>query len=356
MKKIIVDRKLIRSNLAEIRSRAGSARLIVDLSGDGMGLGLVRMARLLMEEGIADFAVADSRDALTLRRVGISDARILVLRSVTELSELRELMESAVIFTLGSNEAAIALNGLAGEMHVVAEACVRLDTGLGQYGFQPAETEAIANLYRHMSGIAIAGIYTRIPERKSNKAYQLCYQSFVDAIQALQNQGIQPGMLMPLDASGLLRCDFSEQSALLLSEQSAVLVGAELLGYGKGNGKPVAAVEASLDELKWLDKGAGVGSKGKALKKPTRVAVIELGSYNGVGADIAGKDFSFRLLLHRPGPDFRIKGKRVSVLGDIGLYTLALDVTKNTDVKAGDTVQLRLDPRLVRGLPVEVIE
>ena len=52
-----------------------------------------------------------------------SEERILVLRSITNQGQVRELLDVGVTFTLGSYEAGIALNALAAERHTVAEAC-----------------------------------------------------------------------------------------------------------------------------------------------------------------------------------------------------------------------------------------
>ena len=137
MKTLVADKNALRLNLSEIRSRAGNAEIVADLSADGQGLGLLRMAKFLQEEGIESFAVTETRDALSLRRGGFQQAHILMLRSITDVRELQDLIDNGITFTVGSNEAGIALNGLAGELHTVAEARIRVDTGLGQYGFLP---------------------------------------------------------------------------------------------------------------------------------------------------------------------------------------------------------------------------
>ena len=102
MRSLLIDKNGLRVNLNEIRARAGSADIVADLSGDGQGVGLLRMARFLREEGLGSFAVSEPQDAAMLRRSGFSEERILVLRSITNQGQVRELLDVGVTFTLGS--------------------------------------------------------------------------------------------------------------------------------------------------------------------------------------------------------------------------------------------------------------
>ena len=52
LRSLQIDKNGLRINLNEIRARAGSADIVADLSGDGQGVGLLRMARFLREEGL----------------------------------------------------------------------------------------------------------------------------------------------------------------------------------------------------------------------------------------------------------------------------------------------------------------
>ena len=357
MKVIVADKNALRMNLNAVREKAGSAEIVADLSADGQGLGLLRMARFLADEGVQSFAVTETRDAVNLRRSGFTQEHILMLRSITDGRELRELMECGVTFTIGSNEAAIALNGLAGELHTVAEARIRVDTGLGQYGFLLSETENILNLYRHMPGIAVTGMYTRMSSVNLKSAAEGQYAAFMGAAQTLQSHGVDTGVLMALDSCSLFRCE--------AGEQNAVLIGSALIGRTpvKTPGlTKVGAVEATLEGAKWLPEGTVVGlGKGKKLKKATRVAVVDLGWANGVGVLRRTERQEMplmvwrRYLVGRFEPTFRVKGKRVRLLGQAGMNSLVLDVTK-CECAPGDRAVLDMDPRMLKGIPVELRE
>ena len=361
MKTLVVDKNALRQNLNEIRSRAGSAEIVADLSADGQGLGLLRMARFLADEGVESFAVTETRDAVSLRRGGFQMARILMLRSIVDVRELQELLDNGITFTIGSNEAGIALNGLAGELHTVAEARIRVDTGLGQYGFLPSETDKMLNLYRHMPGIAITGIYTRSSGVNLLSAAESQYKAFMDAVENLRSQGVDTGSVMALDSCSLFRVTAGEQNAVMAD---SALIGRTPIRTGASLTK-VGSVEASLEEVKWLPEGTVVGlGKGKKLKKATRVAVVDLGWANGIGALHRGERQELPLLrrlrsLLNPEDKFepvvKVGGKKVPVLGQTGMTALTLNVTK-CECAPKDLAVIDADPRMVRFLPVEMRE
>ena len=356
MRVLVAERNALRINLGEIRARAGGAEIIADLSGDGQGLGLTRMARFLAEEGVQSFAVTDTWDAVNLRRSGFTQEHILMLRSITDLRELRELMDCGVTFAIGSNEAGIALNGLAAELHTVAEARILVDTGLGRYGFLTSETEKMLNIFRQMPGIAVTGMMTRMDSAGQKSTLEARYQAFTDTAQALRAQGADTGVLLALDTCSLFRLEPGEQHAVLAD---AALIGRQPV---KCNSLvKVGSVEATLEELKWLPEGTVLGpGKGKKLKSPTRVAVVDLGWANGVGVlrRPERQETVMQLVrrILRGGqfePVFRVNGKRAPVLGAVGMTGLVIDVTK-CDCNPGDRAVLDADPRLLRFLPVEL--
>ena len=50
MKKLIIDKRTVKSNLQQIKGRTGGAVLYADLSSDAYGMGLLETARLLSTE------------------------------------------------------------------------------------------------------------------------------------------------------------------------------------------------------------------------------------------------------------------------------------------------------------------
>ena len=164
MKAYVVDSAAVRSNLQQLQTRAGSAVLWAVLKGDGYGLGLLPMAAICREAGVTHFAVTEVSEVSRLRAGGFADASILMLRPTSEQDELRQLLQLGAILTVSSQNDAAVLNGVAQELGVQAEVHVKIDTGMGRYGFLPDELDQLLPIFRYMPGLHVtASILICIP-------------------------------------------------------------------------------------------------------------------------------------------------------------------------------------------------
>ena len=131
MKKLVIEREAVKNNITVVKDRAGSACIYAVLTGDGFGAGITELAQLLREEGVGRFAVSEPAEAAALRRAGFVEEELLMLRSTTDRDELEQLIDLNAVCTIGSYDTGVALNGLAEARSTVAEAHIRIDTGMG---------------------------------------------------------------------------------------------------------------------------------------------------------------------------------------------------------------------------------
>ena len=230
---------------------------------------------------------------------------------------------------------------------------------MGRYGFLPEEMEKITPVYHYMDTIHVTGIYTHLHsafcDKKATKAQ---IESFSRVLAALREAGIEPGMAHILNSSGVLH--FSGAA------MDAVRVGSALLGrvHGGHGLKRVGYCETQVEELKWLPKGhtTGYGAGWKA-KRPTRVAILPVGWYNGFGCEMGNDLFRFRDCLRRIAASLRtmlfgkayyvtINGKRCKVLGHIGMLHTAADVS-GIQCSLGDMARVEINPLMQKGMDVE---
>ena len=184
--------------------------------------------------------------------------------------------------------------------------------------------------------------------------------SFRSVIRQLQEKGFDVGICHCCNSAGLLR--FPNYA------MDAVRVGSAILGRlsfkGSFNLKRVGTLEATVDELRWLPKGhtCGYGAGWRA-KKPTRIAVLPVGWYNGFGCQM-GNDLTRRkdslrgifsnlrhLIFGRKGYTVLLGGKRCQVLGHIGMLHTVVDVT-NVNCKLGDKAVFDVNPLMLKGVDV----
>ncbi|MDR3277313.1 MAG: alanine racemase [Oscillospiraceae bacterium] len=352
MKNLVIDRRVVRNNLRAIKDRAEGAAIFADLSANASGMGLVPTAQLLRDEGVRDFAVSDPRDAALLRKNNFTEERLMMLRSTADPNEISELIDLSVICTVGSYDAAVAVNGIAESRRTVAEVQVKVDTGLGRYGFLPTELDRIAAIYRYMSSLVVIGTFTTFSASwRSRKQTLDQLDTFNAALDRLTEMGLEPGIAHACDSAALFKYDFGRMDAVRVDTAlSGRVPGKAIQGLSR-----VGYIEAGIEEVGWFPKGHRIGAEhGVETKAPTKIAVLSVGYYHGFGVDRHMSDFVLSdLLRHSRRKLFvKVNGQRARVLGNVGLLHTMVDVTK-IDCTVGDVVLMDVDPVNVKGLPIQ---
>lgn len=353
MKVLVIDKQLIKKNIAVIKKRAEKAAVYAVLTADAHGAGLVEMAKLLRDEGIVRYAVSEAADAAALRKAGLVEEEILMLRATTDREELEKLLDLNVICTVGSAETGMVLNGTAEKRSTVVEAHIQVDTGMGFGGFLTGDVDKILSVYRDLPNVAVSGIYTQIHAagvKEQDVAEQL--DEFAQVVKEVQNAGFETGVVHAAGSYALMRYDFVRMDA--------VRVGTALMGRcrrTKNDGlQTVGWGEAAIDDIHWLPKGHTVGNETLVrLRKPTRVAVLPVGYQNGFGVERVHDKGLLAVWNHwrQVGSrTVRINGQKVKVIGRIGAIETVLDVT-NVRCSMGDIAQFELDPLYAKGITRE---
>ena len=361
MNRLVIDTAALRKNIAAIRKQADGAPVYAVVKGNGYGLGLVPFAKLLKEEGIDHFAVTETADAVALREAGLETEEILMLTPITDEDELRTLIENNIILTISSNNDAVYASGVAEKMAAVAAVHIKVDTGMGRYGFSPYDVNEIAAIYEYLQSLAVCGIYTHLHSAFSSpKATRAQYEAFEGLLKKLHDRGYETGTAHIANSSALYRHPEMKMDA--------VRVGSAFLGrLSFKGGKELAKIgwaESPLTELRFLQQGSTVGyGAGYVTKKYTQIAVLPIGWYHGFGIE-KGRDLwrirdcirgclsLVKAALTRKKLYVTVNGHKARVLGHIGMVNTVIDVTNITCVP-GDMARLEINPLLAKGLEVE---
>jgi alanine racemase len=351
MKNLIIDLRVVRNNLRAIKDCAEGVHVFADLSANAGGMGLLTIAQFLRDEGIRNFIVSDPGDAKLLRQNNFLNERIMMLRSTADPNEIAELLKYGVICTAGSYDAAVAINGIAESRNVIADIQVKIDTGLGRYGFQPTELDKVAAIYKYMSSLNVIGTFTTFAASWRNKKQTFAQlDKFNTVLDRIIEMGFEPGTAHACDSAALFKYDIDLMDAVRVDTALS----------GRVPGKPVQGlsrvgfIEAGLEEVGWHPKGHSIGTeRGFVTKVPTKIAILSVGYYHGFGVDRYIVERSlFDIFKWRRRKTFvRINGHKARVLGSVGLMHTMVDVT-NIDCTVGDIALLDVDPVNVKGLPI----
>ncbi len=159
---LTVDLDAVNRNLALVAELAGDRTILVAVKANAYGHGLVAVARSIEAAGSAHWlGVATVSEAATLRDAGVS---LPILKfSITLPEELPLALRTGLVFTVGDEEAIEHLAAAAATAGVVAEAHLKIDTGMRRIGAEPGDAVGLARLVRENPHVVLGGIYTHLP-------------------------------------------------------------------------------------------------------------------------------------------------------------------------------------------------
>ena len=254
--KYIVREKDLDQNLQVILEKAKGKIIWGVVKGDGYGLGLAYLAQKLNSCGITHFAVTSLPEARGVRDAGLTENPVLMLRGARDPQEAEELLRLDVICSVGSREDAEVLEAAAERLGVTARAHVEIDTGMGRYGFLPAELPWILPLYRgeyaHIRG---TGTYTHFHTAGHPKVTAHQFERFQQVLRFLQFMDCDPGMIHCCNSLAFWKYPQYHMDAVRLG---SVFLGR--VSYAEEAGlSRVGWVEAPIQEVREVQAGSNVG-------------------------------------------------------------------------------------------------
>ena len=292
---------------------------------------------------------------MTARTAGIND-EILMLRSTALSDEIESLIRDRAILTVGSNDAAVAINGIAGKLGAKACVHIKIDTGMGRYGYAPDEIEKISAVYDYMDNIKPCGIYTHLNAAfGSKKKTLLQVERFKGLVSELKSRGYDVGISHFAASIAFFR--FKD-----LDLGDAVRLGSAFTGRMalplKNSLNRIGYLESQVCEIRWITKGSTVGYGGvyKA-RRARKIAIVPLGYSHGFGVEKMRDSYRLRDGVRYILQDIKrvltnekqtaiVNGKRVRILGHIGMLHTVLDIT-DVPCQIGDTVKYSVSPLYV---------
>lgn len=206
---------------------------------------------------------------------------------------------------------------------------LKVDTGMHRFGLPLEELDKLIEKTKNFPVLKLTGIMTHLScaENPEHKLTQLQLQNLKKILEKLKSNKIIPQYVHFANSGGII----------FLSEKgNLVRPGISLYGgYPSFKARkliklyPVMTLKSRIVEIKKIKKGeyAGYGPNFKA-KRDTILAIIPVGYGDGYLRSLSNKGFAY------------YKGKKVSVVGNISMKALYLDVTEIEKPEIGDEVIL----------------
>ncbi|HJJ55149.1 MAG TPA: alanine racemase [Methanocorpusculum sp.] len=359
MKGYIIDKARLTDNIDSLKARAGDVPIYAVIKGNGYGLGLIEFAKLLRASGIDRFAVTEIGDVAELRGNGFETEEILMLRATSLPDELRELLRLRAVVTISDPICATAVNAIAIENSTRFLCHIKIDTGMGRYGFEPDQIDILSELYGY-PGLDVQGIYTHFHSAFcSETETRLQFERFKSCCDRLAESGLNIGIRHCCNSSAFIK--YPEMYL------DAVRIGSAFLGRlsfpGDFGLNRIGYCESQVEILRDIPVGrtVGYGAAWRA-KRATKIAVTGIGYFNGFGVSKGDDLFRFRdclrgglryvrAYLSRKAIYASVNGKPARVLGYIGMVQTILDVS-DIPCKIGDSILFDINPLIQKNLDI----
>lgn len=318
-----IDFSALRHNLQTAQKAAGCEVMAVVKAG-AYGHGLEQVARMLAEEEIAFFGVANVGEARRIADAGVA-TRIYLLGATWE-DERAEIAGRGWTPCLSSLDEGRQFDAHARACGIRLKVHLAVDTGMGRGGFVAEGLPEILAELEKLPNLEIEGIGSHLPSADEDPDFtRVQIAKFEEVIRSLG--GPERFRWRHLcNSAGLLGFDGGSCN---LVRPGLMLYGiSPLPGHGERL-RNVMSLKSRVTLVRTLPAGHGV-SYGRAFvtTRPTRVATVGVGYGDGYPRSVSGQ-----------GADAFIRGQRRPILGRVTMDQIMVDVT-GSDVTEGDEVEV----------------
>lgn len=325
----IISLHAARHNIRAIREKVGShCRVMAVVKADAYGHGMIPVAKAALEAGASWLGIATVDEAVTLRETGFRAPILILGPSFPEDAET--LVSHDISVAVGSLEAARALGRAALKLKKKALIHIKVDTGMGRFGFWWKDLVPLLWDIKKIRGIHLQGCFTHfavsdIPDFKYTKWQNANFQKF---LAAAQNAKINFDLIHAANSGAILQHPDTWYD----------LVRAGVMLYGMLPDtetmptvpiKPVMTLGTRLVEVRTHPKGRflSYGCTFQTRRK-SRIGILPIGYGDGLSRKLSGRGKVI------------IRGCGAPIVGRVCMDQVLVDVTDIPGASVGDDVLL----------------
>ncbi len=337
----------IQANLRAVQARVGAAcKVWAVVKANAYGHGMIPVAEACLEAGAHGLAVATADEAIALR-VRFPESPILVL-GPTFPGDADPLVAYRIDTAVGDEAVARALSRAAQHRETRARAHLKIDSGMGRFGFAAEDAPRIATELADLPGIQWTGLFTHFavsdsPAPPDREYTEVQLRWFHRAVDAFRNhlptiRGDGP-MLHACNSGGILQ----HPNAFLDAVRPGVMLYGHLPDPATEPTVPLLpgmTFKTRIASIRVHPPGASL-SYGRTYVCPdeTRIALLPVGYGDG-----------YNRLLSNHG-EVVIAGRRAPIRGRVCMDQTLVDVTEIREADIGAEAILFGGPPGTNGRP-----
>ena len=308
-------------NIRTIQQKVSPSRVVPVVKADAYGHGAVRVAKRLVKEGVAFFAVAQFQEAMELRDSGINRPVLIFGRLFPD--QIPTAIQADFRITLFGKEDIRWIEKAKKDQQPKIH--VNVDTGMGRIGVLLDREPDFFDYLDKSTHCIWEGLYSHFStsDEKDKRYANLQLNRFQEILSSIKEKTTPPSMIHMANSGAIL--DLPE------SYFDAVRPGIALYGHYPSSEtsrsialKQVMTLKTRVAHIRKIPAGFSV-SYGRrwTAKKPTTIAVLPFGYADGV-----------RRALTNIG-EVLIQDKRYPIVGTVTMDHIMVDV-EHDPIKTGD--------------------
>ncbi len=317
----------IKTNLQRVREKTGGRKILVPVKANAYGHGLVRVARLLAEEGVDYLGIARWEEGAELRENGIK-VPLLLLNGFLP-GEEENILSYRITPSLTSEEQIKWLERLGEKSNKKIPLHIYVDTGMGRGGIREERIFRVLEEVISSPSLFVEGIYTHFPSADEDEEFTWDQiRRFKGIKRKVEEKGINIPLWHMANSAGIL--NFPE------SYMDMVRPGIMIYGYYPSPKvrksikiEPSLIWKASVIGVEKTEAGKGI-SYGLTYFTSRHCKIVILGVGYGDGYP--------RALSNKGKVMF--KGKKYPVVGRVCMDEMMVEMDEGIEVKIGDSVTI----------------
>ncbi|MBN1867476.1 alanine racemase [Candidatus Sumerlaeota bacterium] len=336
----------LRRNLRALRSLLPpETEIAAVVKSDGYGHGIETVARAATREGCRFLAVSGLDEAAHLRSRGFSNDILITGPILPE--EASEAVALGIHVALGNEPLARALDQAARARDTRTPVHVKLDTGMGRYGFlcEGIDLTELIDVLGGLKHLDIQGLMTHFSESElpGSEYTRRQHDLFLTVLQKMAAVGIRPRWIHAANSGGVIHFPEAAHSLVRVGiAMYGVYPGpdsAENLSAEKVELEPAMTLRCPVADIRLIGVGASISYGRRFTTHQTRrLGLLPVGYGNGYPRSASG------------GARVMIKGRSAPVVGAISMNVVVIDVTDHEGVEVGDSALFfgRTDQEVLR--------
>lgn len=317
-------------NIKNIIAKAGEGREVIGvIKADAYGHGSVKVAEVLMANGVKTFAIATLQEAITLREGGVKGE--IIMLGLTPDMYADTIVEYDITPVVCSSENAKAISDAAAAAGKTVSGLIAVDTGMGRIGYLTDDESAVEDVKKiaALPNFKIKGMFSHMAtadayDKSFAKLQEYRYKEFYEKLTAA---GVEIPFKTLANSASIMEIPSIHFDAV---RPGIILYGcypSDEVDKNELDLKPVMSVKANIVHLKKVPVGFSAGYGRKFIsKRESLIATLALGYADGYPRPYSSQ------------AKVIVNGVVAPIAGNICMDQCMVDVTDVPNVKVGDEV------------------